>query len=510
MKQAKLTLSRSFVKSKTDDRIFGSFVEHMGSTVYNGIYEPDHPLADEQGFRKDVIDLVKELNLSVIRYPGGNFTSGYNWEDTVGPVAERPQRLELAWQAIEPNTFGLNEFMNWSAKVGTETMMTVNLGTRGADEARNIVEYCNFDQGAYWCDLRRKHGIEKPYGIKYWCLGNELDGNWQIATRKAEEYGHIANEAAKVMKWVDPSIECVAVGSSACWLDSFPTWDKVVLDETYDNVEYLAMHTYLHPVKGVPTGNGEKVRLDLSSYLAKGLEMEKQIKDVIAACDYVQAVKRSKKKMMLSLDEWNVIGDHTEKEHEPWKIGSPIDWTLYSMRNVLVCTSMLMNILKYSDRIKMACQSLLVNTGPLIVTDKGGDAWKNAIYYPMDQVSRYGRGEVLYDVFDCPTYDSVEFDEVNAIDTVSVYNEEKKELTVFAMNRTDEDISLSADIRDFGAKGVKHHLVMENEDMFNLRNTCDNKLALSPKETDRTTLDGGYADIQVKKYSWNVVVFDLA
>lgn len=498
MKKAKIALAKSFVKAKTDDRLFGSFVEHMGSTVYNGIYEPDHPLADEDGFRTDVLDLVKELNLSVIRYPGGNFTSGYNWEDTVGPVEQRPRRLELAWKAIEPNTFGLNEFMKWSEKAGTETMMTVNLGTRDMDQARNVVEYCNFEQGAYWCDLRREHGIKDPYKIKYWCLGNELDGNWQIATRKAEDYGHIANEAAKVMKWVDPNIECIAVGSSGSHLSTFPHWDKAVLDETYDNVEYLAMHTYLH-----------REREELSDYLAQGLELEAQIKDTIAACDYVKAKKRSKKTMWLSLDEWNVTGDHTEKENVPWQIGSPIDWTLYSMRNVLLCTSMIMDILKYSDRIKMACQSLLVNTGPLIVTDKGGDAWRNAIFYPMLQASQYGRGEVLYDGLQCDKYDSASFTDVPDIDTVSVYNEEKGELTVFAMNRTGEDIDLTADVRDFAPSSVKFHSVMENEDLYNVRNTNATKTALSPKNVDRTEIDGGYAKAKLAKYSWNVIVFDV-
>ena len=229
MKKATMILSKDFVIGQTDERLFGSFVEHMGSVVYNGIYEPGHTTADEEGFRRDVMELVKELNLSMVRYPGGNFTSGYNWEDGIGPRENRPVKLDLAWRQIEPNSFGLDEFMKWLGKVGADPIMTVNLGTRGIDEARNMIEYCNFSGGSTWSDLRKSHGIEKPYGIKTWCLGNELDGEWQIARKTADAYGLLACETAKAMKWVDPSIELVAVGSSARHMPTFPNGTKLFL-----------------------------------------------------------------------------------------------------------------------------------------------------------------------------------------------------------------------------------------------------------------------------------------
>ena len=221
MKYAKLTLSSDFTKGIIDKRIYGSFVEHLGRCVYGGIYEPGHPEADENGFRLDVMKLIQELQVPVVRYPGGNFVSGYNWEDGIGPKESRPRRLELAWGTLEPNTFGTDEFMAWCKKTGTEPMMAVNLGTRGPDEARQLVEYCNHPGGTYLSDLRKKYGSVLPYNVKLWCLGNEMDGPWQMGSKTAVEYGRTAYEAAKLMKWVDPSIETVLCGSSGWHMKTF-------------------------------------------------------------------------------------------------------------------------------------------------------------------------------------------------------------------------------------------------------------------------------------------------
>ncbi|MDR3191545.1 MAG: alpha-N-arabinofuranosidase, partial [Treponema sp.] len=243
--KGKLTLHKDFTTGQVDKRIYGSFIEHLGRAVYKGIYEPGHPEADELGFRKDVINLVRELNVPIIRYPGGNFVSGYNWEDGVGPLADRPVRQELAWKSREPNTIGTNEFVRWARRAGSEVMLAVNLGTRGPEAARNLVEYCNFPKGTRWSDLRRDHGYEEPHGIKLWCLGNEMDGPWQIGHRSAAEYGRVAAEAAKVMKWTDPSIELVACGSSNARMPSFGEWEATVLEHTYDYVDYCSLHIYL-------------------------------------------------------------------------------------------------------------------------------------------------------------------------------------------------------------------------------------------------------------------------
>ena len=240
--KAKITLAKEFKIGEIDKRIYGSFIEHLGRAVYGGIYEPDHPTADEDGFRGDVIDLVKKLNVPIVRYPGGNFVSGYNWEDGVGPVEKRPKRLDLAWGTTEPNYFGTNEFMKWCKKANTECMMAVNLGTRGADEARNLVEYTNHKSGSAWSDLRKKHGYDEPWDVKLWCLGNEMDGAWQMGAKTATEYGRVALEASKMMKWTDPTIETVLCGSSSVNSKTFGQWEAESLDIAYDSVDYVSLH----------------------------------------------------------------------------------------------------------------------------------------------------------------------------------------------------------------------------------------------------------------------------
>lgn len=314
MEKAKMTVDKDFTIGEVDKRLYGSFIEHLGRAVYGGIYEPGHASANEQGFRTDVLEMVKELHVPIVRYPGGNFVSGYNWEDSVGPVSERKRRLDLAWRTIETNEFGFNEFVDWAKQANSEVMMAVNLGTRGADAARNIVEYSNHPEGSYYSDLRIKHGYKQPHGIKTWCLGNEMDGPWQIGHKTAEEYGRTAVEATKVMKWTDPTIELVACGSSNLGMPSFPDWEATVLDHTYDHVEYLSLHQYY--------GNPED---DTPTFLARSLEMDRFIDTVKATCDYIKAKKRSKKTMYLSFDEWNVWyhSHENDSKMDAWQIAPP-------------------------------------------------------------------------------------------------------------------------------------------------------------------------------------------
>ena len=495
MKKAHLLINQDFKLGKVSDRLFGSFVEHMGSVVYNGIYEPGHPQADKNGFRRDVLELVKELQLSVVRYPGGNFSSGYNWEDTVGPQKNRPVRLDLAWRACEPNTFGLNEFITWSDMLGVEPVITINLGTRGIDAARNIVEYCNFSHGSFWSDLRKTHGCLQPHRIKTWCLGNELDGEWQIAKKSAAEYGRLACEAAKVMKSVDPGIELVAVGSSTRRLPSYPEWDRTVLMHTYDHVEYLSLHNYIDKEEDD----------DTAAYLARPLEMEKQIKEIIAACDYVQAVKRSNKTMYLSFDEWNVHRN-PEVEYEPWQTGSPFDWCRFNMEDTLVFSSMLLTLLRNAARVKIACQALLVNTIPLILTEKNGTAWRNPTFYPLLHASLYGRGEVLGTVLKTPKYDTKTYTGVPVVDTVAIFNQENKTLTVLAINKSKEPVLLKIGLQGLRIRRLLEHIELSHEDL-KTTNTKENPDKIKPVLGNNTVLRDQGAESLLQPYSWNVVRF---
>src|SRR3984957_11649274 len=295
MLKASVVVDRDFVLAPLDRRVFGTFVEHMGRCVYGGIYEPGHPTADANGFRQDVLALARELGATIVRYPGGNFLSGYNWEDGVGPKTGRPKRLDLAWGSTESNEFGTNEFITWCKAAGVEPMLAVNLGTRGPDEARHFIEYCNHPGGTHYSDLRRAHGFDKPHDIKFWCLGNEMDGPWQICQKTAVEYGRVATEAAKVMKWVDPTIQLAACGSSHRAMPTFGAWEYDVMEHTFDQVDFLSLHMYFaNPLN------------DSSEFFANMDIMDRFIKEAAAVSDAVAAKRRSPKRMMLSFDEWNV------------------------------------------------------------------------------------------------------------------------------------------------------------------------------------------------------------
>ncbi len=494
--KAKLILNKNFTIGEVDERIYGSFIEHLGRAVYNGIYEPTHPTADDQGFRKDVLELVKELGVPMVRYPGGNFVSGYNWEDGIGDKAKRPRRAELAWHTIETNEVGIDEFQEWAKRAGTKVMQAVNLGTRGPDEARNLLEYCNFPKGTYYSDLRRANGFEEPFDIKVWCLGNEMDGPWQIGAKTAEEYGRIACETAKVMKELDPSIELVACGSSYIGMPTFGKWEATVLEHTYDYVDYISLHNYY--------GNAEN---DTRSYLACSLDMDKFIKTVISICDYVKAIKRSDKNINLSFDEWNVWfhSNEADSKLERWQIAPPQLEDIYNFEDALVVGCLLITLLKNCDRVKMASLAQLVNVIAPIMTENDGAAWAQTIFYPFMHASKYGRGVALSPVVHCDNYSTAKVNEVPYVETIGILNDEKKELTVFAVNRSlEESVELEVDLSDFADAKLIEHIVLEHNDMKAV-NTADNADNVVPHTKGLTKIDTTKGIVTLNKHSWNVV-----
>lgn len=494
---AKMIVDKDFQIGEIDKRVYGSFIEHLGRAIYGGIYEPDHPTADEQGFRKDVLQLVKDLQVPIIRYPGGNFVSGYNWEDGVGPVEERPRRLELAWRTIEPNWVGLNEFVDWCRKADSEAMMAVNLGTRGPEEARDLIEYANHPGGSKWSDLRIQHGYKEPHKIKTWCLGNEMDGSWQIGAKTAVEYGRIAAETAKIMKWVDPSIELVACGSSGLGMPTFPEWESTVLEHTYDHVDYISLHQYY--------GNRDN---DTQNFLAQSLAMDQFINTVIATADYVQAKKRGKKKIHLSFDEWNVWfhSNDADRKIEPWSIAPPQLEDIYTHEDALLVGCMLISLLKRADRVKMACMAQLVNVIAPIMTANGGPAWKQTIYYPYMHASVYGRGTSLIPLIQSSKHDTKDFTDVPDLEAVAVHNEEQGEVTIFAVNRSlDNKLSLQVDLRSFGDCTVIEHIVLENDDL-KATNTQEHPDRVTPHNRGNAVVqDRSRVEAELSKASWNVI-----
>ncbi|NLK06707.1 MAG: alpha-N-arabinofuranosidase [Spirochaetales bacterium] len=499
MKQASARIERSGMGMPIDNRLYGSFIEHLGRAVYGGIYQPGHPSADKNGFRTDVIDLVRQLRVPIIRYPGGNFVSGYNWEDGVGPKENRPTRLDLAWFTKETNEVGMQEFAQWLEEVDSELMMAINLGTRGADEARNLLEYSNHKGGTYYSDLRISHGHKDPYNIKTWCLGNEMDGPWQICSKTAHEYGRLAAETAKLMKWIDPSIELVACGSSNSKMPTFGKWESTVLDLTYDHVEYISLHEYY--------GNFDN---DTPSYLASNLVMDNFIKSVVNICDAEKAKRHSNKQINLSFDEWNVWfhTKESDKKIEHWIEAPHRLEDIYTFEDALLVGGLLITLIKHADRVKIACLAQLVNVIAPIMTEEKEGAWMQSIYHPFLHASLYGRGESLPVQLSSPTYDCKKMEQVPYLDAVSVFNEEQQELTIFLLNRSlDEDLETSFDLRSFEKlKGIEH-IVMEG---FPLKavNSFANPHAVEPKRLPLHLVQkGGIFSLVVKKASWNVLRF---
>ena len=496
--KARLKLNADYTIGQVDKRLFGSFIEHLGRAVYGGIYEPGHPEADDMGFRKDVLRLVKELGVPVVRYPGGNFVSGYCWEDGTGDKTKRPHRPDLAWAAIETNEVGIDEFQEWAKRADTEVMMAVNLGTRGPEEARSLVEYCNFPGGTYYSDMRRINGFEQPFGIKLWCLGNEMDGPWQMGHKDAREYGTVAREAGKLMKWMDPSIELVACGSSYLGMPTFGRWEMTVLDEAYDQIDYLSLHTYY--------GNRDG---DSATFLGRSVQMDQFIRDVIAICDAMKAVKRSGKTIHLSFDEWNVWYHSNEADNklEKWTKAPHQLEDIYNFEDALLVGCMLITLLKHADRVKIACLAQLVNVIAPIMTENGGSAYAQTIFYPFAHASRYGRGVVLDGIVESPTYSTTEIRDIPYVESVAVVNEENGELTVFAVNRSvAEDAQLDISLSGLEGYTFCEHIVLENDDL-KAENTFANPNNVVPHSGGSTAMhEDGFVST-LPHQSWNVIRF---
>ena len=501
MKKARMNLDRAYSIGRIDPRMYGSFIEHLGRAVYGGIYEPGHPAADEQGFRRDVIDMVRAIDVPVVRYPGSNFVSGFNWEDSVGP--NRPKRLDLAWFTTETNEVGMHEFCDWCAKAGTSPMYSVNLGTRGPEQARDVVEYANHPGGSKFSDLRIANGKRDPLNIKLWCLGNEMDGPWQMGRKTAYEYGRIANESAKMMKWVDPSIEVVACGSSSSEMPTFGDWELTMLNECYDSIDYVSLHRYY----GNPTN-------DTPGFLARSMDLDDFIRTVVSICDAVKGKKHSKKTVNLSFDEWNVWYHSNEQDKEIWKREKwgralPLLEDIYNFEDALLAGSMLITFLRNADRVKIACLAQLVNVIAPIMTRNGGGCWAQTIYWPFQQASKYGRGTALRAVVDSPVYDCADYENVPLIDATATLADDGS-VTVFCVNRDlTENFALEVDLHGFGPLRIAEHILLHHDDVKAV-NTEENPNAVAPKAGPGGEIDGEHATIKIPALSWNVIRFEKA
>ena len=411
-----------------DPNVFGSFLEHLGRAIYGGIYDPGSRLSDANGFRKDVMDVIRKLGVPIIRYPGGNFVSGYNWLDGVGPKKDRPVVLDKAWNSLDTNQFGTDEFMAWCKAVGTKPLMAVNLGTGTPEQAAALVEYCNVEKGTKWSNLRRKYGHPEPYNVKHWCLGNEMDGSWEIGHMSATDYGYKAEDAARQMRDVDPTLKLIACGSSNPQMSTYLEWDREVLEQCYPYVDGLSLHRYFG---NTPDQTGG----DSSKYVALNLEMDRQIEQTLAVCDMVQGQHRSPKQLWLSFDEWNVwyraTGDEAENGHR--KVAPHLVEEVYNLEDALLVGGLVNSLLRHADRVKIACLAQLVNAIAPIMTNENG-LYLQTIYYPYSWGLHYAHGTVLEVLTKSPTYEVSGLGQVPYLDVAGTRAQDGK-VSLFILNR---------------------------------------------------------------------------
>ncbi|KAB8287397.1 alpha-L-arabinofuranosidase, partial [Bifidobacterium avesanii] len=508
---ARLIVDDDFRLAPVSPRLFGSFVEHLGRCVYGGIYEPGHPEADEDGFRRDVIELVRELGVTTVRYPGGNFVSGYRWEDGVGPKDRRPRRLDTAWHSTETNQFGLHEMAAWLKKTGgNELMEAVNLGTRGLQEALDLLEYANIPGGTELSDRRRANGAEEPFGIRMWCLGNEMDGPWQLGHKNAHDYATIAADVARGMRQIDPDVELVVCGSSAHGMPTFGEWEETVLDKTYELVDFVSCHAYYQPHDG-----------DVASFLASGVDMDGFIRDVAAAIDATKSRLKSKHEVAISFDEWNVWYQGAEPSKTPsgignWPVAPHLLEDVYSALDAVVFGDLLITLLKNADRVHAASLAQLVNVIAPIMTAPGGPAWRQTTFYPFAETARLAKGGTVYvPKLSAASVPTKLYSDVPGVDAVAVRRPDGS-VAVFAVNRSLEapaEFEIALPEREAGANGADGKAWSEvaartlHEDDMTAANTLEdqNRVTLHANRTAALTGDGTAVRVTLPPVSWTVV-----
>jgi alpha-N-arabinofuranosidase len=532
LKKAKVTVHPDYKIDKVDKRLFGAFLEPIGNLVYGGMYNPEHPTADDMGFRQDIMDAIKEFDIPAIRLPGGNFVSGWDWKGSIGPKDERKAALDLAWFRIEPNLIGHDEYCEWAKRVNTDPLYTINLGTGDINDAAHLVEYSRIPEGTYWSDLRKKNGFPEPHPIKTWYLGNEMDGHWQIGSWEKDPvgFGIRTHEISKVIKWIDNTSETVFCGTSDHH-KHFPEWEMAALEQCYESVDYVSLHKYHTAPEG-----------DIANYLNASSVFEDYIRTTIATCDYLQSKIRTPKKMYISFDEYGVMfgqqgevlfgrrgwqdvskdysqfrpRENTFRKTDP--TGSDMNMRrrprMSQMLSALATASILLTFLRYADRIKIGCMTGGINSAVAFDREK---TWRNASYYPYAQLNKLSRGAVsLMPAIDSPTYNteqyaltgscqSYAYEDVQSIESAVVHNEEKGEVSIFLINRAvEDDIEVTLDVRGFEGYKLAEHIEMYSDDLY-AENTYENPDTIKPLRNVDTKMEGGKVTAVTKKLSWNVI-----
>jgi alpha-N-arabinofuranosidase len=491
--QAQVSIDIERITGDISPLLFGGFAEHMGRCIYGGIYEPASPHADERGFRRDVLAALRDLNFTTIRYPGGNFVSNYNWLDGVGPKEQRPRLREYAWQAIETNQFGTDEFMQYCQELGAEPMLGMNFGTRGLQDAVTLYEYCNAPLGTRWADLRAANGHPEPYNVRYWCLGNEMDGPWQIGHMAAADYACKAREAAKMLKWSDSSLHLIACGSSSSKMKTFPEWDRIVLEETWELVNYISMHYY-----------ADNHADDLGSFLASTANFDNYLKTMAGLLHFVKSKLRSNHDVYLSWDEWNVWY-HDMTLRGGWVEAPRLVEDVYNLADALVVAMWLNTFLRHCDVLKIACVAQIVNVlGPILTSTDS--LVKQTIFYPFQLFRRYARGQSLSLLVKSPSYEANTYGETSLLDASASYDAATGQQAIFLVNRgTSEPLHVDVVWRGPAPKSIKSIFQISGTDS-KASNTFAQPDTVVPRQIASVPIHDGCMTLELPPLSFTVAV----
>lgn len=530
-KKAGITVHPEYEIGSISPRLYGCFLEPIDSFVNGSMFNPSHPSADEHGFRRDFLEELREAKLPCIRLPGGNYISGWEWDKSIGPKEYRHRVLDPAWHQYVTNEVGHDEYLQWAIAAGMEPMYTINLGTGTIKDAMHIIEYTNHPGGTYWSDLRAKYGHKDPYKVKTWYLGNEMDGCWQIGSWEKDPHGFgvLTNEVSKAMKFIDGSIETVACVSSSPFSVQYPQWDYDVLNECYENVDYISLHHY----HSAPPGNWAAFYAGSSAY-------EDYIRTELAVCDTIKTKVRSRKTMLISFDEYECFiresrpvtfgksghpGNevHFRYNDRPYEFIDPNDWSNHNrvrpggdMAQALSDAAIMLTFLRHADRVKIGCNTFGLEAA--VATDRD-HIWKKASRYILDNLIRYGQGislrpEVKCEVYDVPTYamdDFAQYDRregVKYIEAAAAIQEEKGEMTVFAVNLDWEEMAeLTLDARGFEEYEFIEHIELYADEL-GMCNTYTTPNAIIPHTNRETHAEDGKLTAALKKSSWNMFRFE--
>ena len=510
MYTARLVVGPASTHVEVPRRLFGTFVEHMGRSVYEGIYEPGHSAADAEGFRTDVSDLVRELGVTTVRYPGGNFVSGYRWEDGVGPREARPERLDAAWHSIETNEVGLHEFAAWADSVDLELMYAVNLGTRGVQEAADVLEYANHPFGTALSERRRANGADLPFGIRLWCLGNEVDGPWQIGHKTADEYGRLAAETARLMTFIDPTIELVAAGSSNAEMPTFGEWERTVLRHTAGLVQHISLHAYYEETDGDP-----------ESFLASASALDRYIETVAEIIDDAGCGTDSAHPVGITVDEWNVWYQTRWNEVDKAAVLTG-DWPrhprliedTYSVTDAVVVGSLLNSLIRHSDRVSMANLAQLVNVIAPIRCEPDGPAWRQATFFPFQRAAALATGRVVVPTVEAPSLATRKHGENPVMDAVAIVTADDV-IRVFVTNRSLSDpaeVTMTLAAARLVATSSETLSIPAGGDRFTVNSAQAQPIGMTPLPRPTVTARNHTSEVVVTlpALSWSVFEFSPA